>query len=60
MKNTNLHKKCSTQDELHYDPEEMAAKIIKALNGEGHNLEGKFTASQLKAFQGIRNALENK
>ena len=48
------------REELAYDREEMEHAINVAMNGEGPNQAGKFTPSQRKAFDAIKDAIQGK
>ena len=57
----NLYGECrEVREELAYDREEMQHSINVALNGEGPNQAGKFTPSQRRAFDAIKDAIQGK
>ena len=54
----NLYGECrEIREELAYDKEQMAHDLNIALNGEGPQQKGKFTASQQRAFDTIKEAV---
>ena len=55
----NLYDECrEILEELDYDREQMEHELNLALNGEGPQHTGKFTMSQLQAFNAVKNAVQ--